>query len=178
MTKILIQAVPWRKDRAKTAKSLKKQTKGEIVWDEKHDNLYTFLTVLEAAGEDAFILLEDDIELTSDFVEKAEAVINSHRTEVINFFSVGLIMDGKLPGGTFQYTQAVYFPPGAAQALIEFTRTWQSRRNDQDKLISDWLSRTRQDYWLHKPSLVQHLGYDSATEETRSTDRQSPSYEA
>lgn len=174
---ILIQAVPWDSDRLARANEIAKETYGEVIWDVTRSGFETLQRVLERAGDEPVLIIEDDVELCEDFIYRVEEVIESHSDEVVHFFSVHDIPAGRYPGRTFEYTQCFYLPAGDAASLLEFSKTWrwQGRhlRADQDMLVRDWLGE--REYWIEAPSLVQHEPWPSVTA-LRRNDRRSPTF--
>jgi hypothetical protein len=88
-----------------------------------------------------------------------------------------------MPGSSYLMNQCHYLPPHAASALLAFTEDWHAtpvgakNPTAMDTAISRWLVATHQRYWLHEPSLVQHLPLRSEINPKRSRARQSLSFE-
>lgn len=180
---VIIQAVPWEARRAANARRLAAQTGGTIVWDEGRDPYGTFLRVLAEFGDRAGWLLEDDVVLCRDWAERAAEVVEQHHGLVIRGFSLGT-RSGLVRGIEFYSTACVFLPAGTARAILDFeeTLTPAVRRREHldqlhDHLIGMWLAHTRQDYWLHTPSLVQHHRWPSLVDPRgRGLDRVSPTF--
>lgn len=184
-TRTLIMAVPWVPQRAVRAKALMEETGGEVVWDTEHNPYTTWRDLLTRAGDEPVIVLEDDIYLCDDWRGKVEAAIAEHPDSVIQFFSLRGAKDAEMgsrwePGRTYIMNQCHYLPAGAAASLLDFLVTWLEQRPDgetgHDLAIADWMKSTKQRYWLHVPSLVQHEPWRSEIHPRRPRNRQSPSF--
>lgn len=177
-TRTLIMAIPWDQQRLKRAVQLSKQTEGEIVWDKTHNAFDTFRLVLEAAGNDAVIILEDDVALAPNWREKIERGLEGHRHQVVQFFSLRGETESHLePGRTFLMNQCYYLPEGYAAELLEFTADWVEKnpkyKTGYDIAMGAWLKSRREGYWMHVPSLVQHEKWVSEINSKRPRNRQS-----
>ncbi|AWN07821.1 hypothetical protein HOT31_gp154 [Microbacterium phage Hendrix] len=163
-TPTFIQAVPWERERAVLAAKLRLQTGGTVIWDEEHSGLATWMKVLEAMGEGAGILLEDDVILTSNWRQKIETVISHHPRSIIRFWSdlEADVTEGSRwkPGKTFFANLCVYYPPTYARQQLEWCRkrSLKSWNKLHDHVTGLWLDSRGEDYWLQVPSLVQHRG--------------------
>lgn len=183
-TPVIIMAVPFIPERLKNAVELKKATGGEIVLDQKRSVMHTFTLVLEEAGQDPVIILQDDVYLAQDWRAKVEAVIAEHPTSVCQFFSLRKsdLEHGARwqPGSAYLANTCFYLPKGYAAELLEFTREWIEQNPEHtgdDTCLSEWLASRKERYWHHVPSLVQHHVWKSAINDRRSSKRQSPTFE-
>lgn len=184
MTRTLIQAVPWLPERTKRAITLSQLTDGEIVWDQKKNAMDTWRLVMAAAGDDAVIVLEDDVELAENWRERIEAAIAERPLQVIQFFSMrgaDLTVGSRYePGRTFLMNQCYYLPEGYARQLLEFADGWEERTSKHpwgyDIAMATWLQGRKEKYWLHVPSLVQHEPWESQIDTRRPRRRQSATF--
>ena len=166
MTKVrfIVTAV---KRRIAVVAYLKQHVPGlEVVWDSSGKCIGGYVKALAQAGDDPFVLLEDDILLTQDFYSKITYEIAARPNDVIQFHSrsgkdqsVGSRYN---PPRQFLNHQCVYFPPGMASQILAFSRQnaytdWTSPRSFSDVLTQDYLSQNRIKYWVSIPSLVDHL---------------------
>lgn len=182
--KVVIQAVSWNHQRADNARHLAEQTGGTIVWDTEHDPFGTFLRVLDAFGDEAGWLIEDDVTLCADWPERAAQVAAEHPEDVIRAFSLTTTR-GWLPGLAFYSMACTYFPAGAARAILDYAGTLSRQTHRQealdqlhDHLVGLWLDHLGRDYWLHTPSLVQHREWPSLVDPRgRAVSRLSPTFE-
>jgi hypothetical protein len=185
MTRAIIRAVPWDERRAANARALREETgAGIIVWDAERDAYQTFLDAVWLVQGSAAIHMEDDVQLTAGWRDKAEAVIADHREEVIQFFSMrgaDLTTGSRTePGRTFLMGQCFYMPARLAGALPAFAQDWPGRVKDPtgiDLAVRAYLAGLGESYHLHVPSLVQHQPWKSAISPRRGSGRQSRSYE-
>ena len=181
---VLIQAVPWVPERLQQAYALAEQTGGTIVWDTEHHAFETWKLVLAYAGQSPVVILEDDVTLTDNWAQKVQAAIDAHPDVVIQFFSMrgdDLTVGSRWePGRTFLMNQCYYLPAGAAAALLAHSEEWAAQHPEHptgyDLAMADWLKRTKQKYWLHVPSLVQHKPWRSEINPRRPRNRQSGTF--
>jgi hypothetical protein len=163
---------------------LRNVTGGGIVWDQHHNSLDTWQSLLAVAGGDPVVVLEDDVRLTDGWASKVEAVIAEHPDDVIQFFSnrKADVTRGSRwePGRSFLMNQCHYLPAGVAAELLEFSHGWRANNpqhpSGQDVATAAWMRRTGRQYWLHVPSLVQHMPWRSVLG-TRSKGRQSRTFQ-
>ncbi len=158
----------------------------EVVHDLTRSAMETFLRALSEAGDEPHVMLEDDIQLTSDFLAKIESVIVSHPENVIQFFSLRKTDLEKgsrwMSGRTFLMNQCIYLPAGYAAQIYSFYPVWPIRmkplvlHGGTDTLVQHWLTVRREKYWLHVPSLVQHRVAKSMIDPRRSSKRQSVTF--
>lgn len=182
--RILIMAVPWDMDRVRNAKRLSEQTGGDIVWDRTKNIMDTFVSVLDEAGDDAALVLQDDVQLRDDWHPMATQAVEEHGEMLIQFFSIRASDVGRESyrnnASGYMMNQCYYLPPGMAADLAEYARAWIEEHpghTGDDTCIQDYLKHRRMHYWHHVPSLVQHRTWPSATGKGRSTRRQSPTFE-
>jgi hypothetical protein len=155
----------------------------EIVRDQTRNAMDTFMLALLTAGDDAAVHLEDDIELTGDFLAKIEPEIAQRPDRVIQFFSLrkndAELGSREMPARSYLMNQCVYLPAGYAGELFAYQPGWMRTHNDPngcDLVVAHWLVERRERYWLHVPSLVQHRIARSVIDRRRSSKRQSPSF--
>jgi hypothetical protein len=188
---VFVRAVPWDERRAANARRIARAVRGRVVWDVTHNGYDTFLSALEYAAGAPAIHLEDDVALTSSWREKVEAVVCEHSNEVIQFFSRhGDDADKgprRMPASTFWWSTCFYVPARFSRSLASFGRGWDSEgyalahdtrgtRPMFDVMVHAFLAQTRETYWLHVPSLVQHLDWESVVNPRRSRKRQSETF--
>jgi hypothetical protein len=155
----------------------------EALVDGKRDAMGSFLSALRVIGEEAAVLLEDDIVLTADFCAKIEAVIAQRPNEFITFFNLSkkYTYSRHEPGSKFCMTQCIYLPAGWAQRIADWYLAWPQREvhpTGYDLLIADWMKWQRKNYYVHCPSLVQHRDTKSIIDPRRSRGRQSITFVA
>jgi hypothetical protein len=169
VTPTFIRAVRWNPERERQARALRAATGGEIVWDVNRDAFDTYLRSKLAAGDDAAIFLEDDVELTRNWREKIERAIDGHPDALIQFYS-NRIDDVRIgsrwaTGSGFLNNQCYYTPPGMAAALAAWGADWLAAHPEDptgyDLSMAHWMQREGLRYWIHVPSLVQHKRWRS-----------------
>jgi hypothetical protein len=178
MTRIIVKAMP---ERTQMIRYLKRHLPtAEFCFDKKRCAIDTFLRSLDMAGDDPAIHMEEDILLTQDFVEKAEAVILEHPCSLIQFFSMRPtdLKAGSRWDNNFLMNQCFYAPDGYSTAMRQFYDDWavdnlEDHPNGTDQMVCDFLKSRREKYWLHVPSLVDHRIAVSMIDPRRSSKRQS-----
>lgn len=153
----------------------------EIEWciDRARDPMGNMAAALLLQGDDdGAVHLEDDVALTSDFRVKVEEAIAEAPDHLVQMFSIRPQKDLTVgsrwePGRTFLMAQCFYVPPGMAVGMAEHVA--RTEGNYLDSAIAEHLRDRGERYWLHVPSLVQHLPVPS-TIGPRSTARQSPTF--
>jgi hypothetical protein len=186
MTRFFLRLVPERE--AWLPEMRKQIPQLEVVRDLTRDSNETFfLALMESEGEPA-VHLEDDVQLTSDFLSKIEPVIAAHPDHVVQFFSLrkndAELGPRWLAGRTFRMNQCFYLPAGYGDAIQAYYQRWPGRAKGHhlkgggyDVLMADWLATRGERYWLHVPSLVQHRVVPSVINRRRSSRRQSVTFQ-
>lgn len=181
----IVRTVSWAPERLKNVERMLEQIPAlEVHTDEVRDGYRSFLDVCEKVNDTGAVVLEDDVELCSDFCEQVERVITEYGADkVINFFERPKVYfaTGRVGGSQFLWTQCVYLPPGLPGKIIAHYDAFKKNHPDRwrgmayDRLIAYALTKERIPYWRIRPCLVQHLPFKSAIG-SRSTYRQSPYY--
>lgn len=159
---MIVRAVPARMEYVRYLKARLPDL--EVVWDRGHDATGTFLRALgyDMAGGEGALHLEEDIELTTGFVQKVEDVLAEHGDHLVQFFSCRDTKDltvGSRWDRDFLMAQCFWLPPGYAAEIRAYSARWpkhEEHPNGLDLMVGDWLRERRERYWLHVPSLVQH----------------------
>ena len=171
------------RERAPFVREILHQVPDAIVYyDEHHDAMKSYLHVCKniIAGQPA-VLLEDDIILTSDFRQKAEAVIAQFPDILINFFSLSkkFIVPHFKNGREYCMNQCEYFPEGFSMRVVESYEHWPLKEKEPtayDYLVG-YAWGYNNPYLVWCPSLVQHREVKSIINPRRSTKRQSITFE-
>src|SRR5699024_11974714 len=126
--RILIMAVPWDMDRVRNAKRLAEQAGGDIVWDRTKNIMDTFGSVLDEAGDDAALGLQDDVQLRDDWHPMATQAVEEHGEMLIQFFSIRASDVGRESyrnnASGYMMTPCYYLPPGKAAVHAEHGLAW------------------------------------------------------
>lgn len=172
------------REREEFVKEILAQVPEAIVYydDEYHNAMKSYLHVCEhiIKGQPA-VLMEDDIILTSNFKEKAEAVINEYPDMLINFFSLSKKYTNPhfKKGRDYCMNQCEYFPKGFSERVVEAYKVWPKKHETPtayDFLVGfAWGSNNPYLVWC--PSLVQHRQVKSIINPRRSRKRQSITFE-
>jgi hypothetical protein len=184
-TLTLMRAVPWIPERAENARAVAAAAAPvTIVWDRDHSSALTFRRLIEAAGDQSAILLEDDIELCPDWRRRVEAVVAARPDQVIQFFSTRGSDVGRgphdRPGADFVNSQCFYLPGRLAGPLRDQLAAEPVVPNGpgclNDLALARVLKARRERYHQFLPSLVQHLPWRSAANPSRALHRDSLTY--
>lgn len=157
----------------------------EICFDDRGGAMGNFVKSLEMSGDDAVVNIEDDIIITKNFKEKAISIINKKPKSVIQFFSmreadktIGSRWDY---GGSYLMAQCTYFPPKISKGLLSYSSKYdliEHKSHPLDSMVADYLKITKQKYWIHCPSLVDHrVGVSMIDPRRAKTNRQSFTFE-
>ena len=175
----LVRCVP---SRQKYVEKMKSQIPGLVIYNDTDGNaMKSFIKSLRLIGNRAAIILEDDVELTSHFCEKAEEVMRKHPQSFITFFHLSKVnlTSRWEPGSKFCMAQCIYIPEGYATQIADYYPKWTRKEEHPtgtDLMIADWLKSRKEKYYIHCPSLVQHLPIVSVINNRRSKFRQSATY--
>ena len=158
-----------------------------VCMDLHRDPIANYRRALSVAGNHAMVLLEDDIVITRNFVAKVIAAIEEQPACLVQMHSRTKEDRTKgsrwRPASTFYNNQCVYFPPGMAADIIEYSRTKEAEEylgqtiGAHDRMTAFYLaSRGIKRYWNHCPSLAEHLPIVSMLDARRSKGRQSTTF--
>lgn len=181
--KIIIRAVRSREHMVD--EMLKEIPNAIVYYDDVYKNaMSSFLHVLEINGSEPVVILEDDVELTSNFLDKLNNAIKGHEHELVQFFSMRKadIDVGSRYDRNYLMGQCTYFPRGYTKLIREYYELWKNTPNGikhstgTDTMINDFLRYKKEKYWIHVPSLVQHLEVKSVIDSRRSSKRQSKTF--
>ena len=153
----------------------------EICFDQGTGAMGNFIQSLVMTGDDPVVNIEDDIWMTKGFEQKVEAAISERPDMLIQFFSmrkldrtVGSRFD---LGSRYLMGQCTYFPPKISRGILAFSKKYENinhKSHPLDSMIADYLHKTKQKYWIHCPSLVDHrVGKSMIDPRRASTNRQS-----
>lgn len=158
---------------------LKKAIDDLIVYvDYNHDAMGSFLNAITYT-EGPLVMLEDDIELCDNFVEKIKEAIMQYPNHIINFFSLRKKdYELKKPyeelGSKFMMNQCNYIPSGYGNQIAEFYKTWTRKMEHPtgyDILMADWMKSNKLKYIQWFPHLVNHIECKSLINPKRSSKR-------
>ena len=136
------------------------------------------------AGDSPSVMLEDDIILCDDFMEKILYQIAQRPNEVIQFFSMrkdDLSIGSRYDTGSkFMMCQCYYLPSGLGAELHEYSKGYYEQMEDgvipSDSCIASFLKHRKMKYWISVPSLVEHRIAPSIAGPGRSKYRQSKTF--
>lgn len=160
---------------------LKQIPEAEVLVDTSGNAMKSFLAACTMAGDDAVVMLEDDITLTSDFKRKIETAISRTPNMLINFFSLSRkhTKTHMKPWRQFCMNQCVYMPKGFCKECVAKYEEWKEWDGDKNKTAYDFLMGYvwHKDYLVYCPSLVQHNHGQSLINPKRNPKRQSITFE-
>lgn len=168
-TSVYIMSVPWMVNRVRRTKQLREEIGAIVTWDQTHNAMDTFRAMLKHIvddGDQACIILEDDIILCENWRERVEHVIAQRPHQVCQFFSMESgesarrLGSRECLGSGFIANLCVYLPAGYASQLLAHSYVFVAENpkdaTANDFVIRDWLKRRKEKYWLEVPNLVQH----------------------
>lgn len=162
-------------------KMLEQIPEAEVLIDKTGNAMKSFLKACAVVGNDAVVMLEDDVTLTSDFKKKIETVINGAPDMLINFFSLSRKYTKTHIKHWYQFcmNQCVYMPEGFCAQCIAKYEEWKAWDGDKNKTAYDYLMgyAWHKDYLVYCPSLVQHNYGKSLINPKRNQKRQSITFE-
>jgi len=119
-------------------------------------------------------ILQDDIRVCRNFVPYLERFLPyiENRQQIVKWFDPGMSLESKRPRlsqrtpETFAYTQAVTYSSHWAKKILHFLKALAVLDNPppihgDDNWICEALKAYGQNYYIHRPSLVQHIGRKS-----------------
>lgn len=136
----------------------------EVIWDTDHNSCHTLCRTLDS--DEPMLVMEDDIELCKNFLEKAKKEIEGHSDSFVMFYSCKNweIIEAKHKekgepyNRPFVYTQAYYVPAWIGKKLSEFLKTnFHANHHRYSIWINEYLLANKVDRYLVYPSLVQHI---------------------
>lgn len=135
----------------------------------------------QLVGNDDGLQLDDDIRLTSNFMEKLTKAISEHPNRIIQFFSMrkaDRISGTRLEnGGNFMMQQCYYLPKPWSAHLYDYSKQFYEETKDKfcpsDICIANFMRNHKLKYVVYIPNLVDHLQERSAIDRRRSSKRQS-----
>jgi hypothetical protein len=170
---------PGREDYARELSSWLPEA--QVFFDTQKNATLNFLNMLAGLGDDAGLLMEDDILLTDNFRFKVKEEVRRKGNTMINFFAMNrkddrLIGSRYIPGRQFNSNCCVWYPPGYAARILDFYEKWPRREKELkghgfDYLVADFLDSQGLVYWARVPALVQHRVGVSAIDPRRPRNR-------
>lgn len=153
-----------------------------VYYDDEHDAMKSYLHVCrDIIGTEPTVLLEDDVILTSNFIQKIEKVISKYPYVLINFFSLSKTKTSPhlKKGREHCMAQCEYYPEGFGVKVADAYETWPLKETDPSgtDLLTGYAWGYSNNYLVWCPSLVQHRQVKSVINPRRSTKRQSITFE-
>lgn len=141
------------------------QIEYELLIDREHNARKSFVEQLEylATLDEDVVILEDDVILCRNFLDKINNVIEKYKENIINFFySPSRYMKTQLQY-VFCWNQCVYYPNKLLKLLAKEMRRWYTvmpnRPHDDVENIA--LSSLKLGNVVYRPCLVQHIDNNS-----------------
>lgn len=139
-----------------------KQIIYELFVDEDNQPHACYLNLLNKVrnlNEDVLIL-EDDLILCNDFLDKIEPIINEYKDYIINFFWQPMrnVTRTTIENKGFCYTQCVYYPQGM---INKFYKDLEKPIDCYAKNIRQALEKNNIPFVNVRPHYVQHIGDES-----------------
>ena len=162
-------------DRIENVKKLKKEIPNlEVVPADRDSAFEKHISLFDLPEEfGGIVILEDDVKLCKDFLDRLGKVIKSREHEVISMFESACsrkpLKSEYRAGARFQWCQCNYYPKKIADLLclpenVEEFKKWyagQPWNYPIDTYIAYVLKKYKIRYWMEVPFLVQHLDFKS-----------------
>lgn len=168
-----VRTVSWRDERKKNVEILKEQIPElEVFTDSVGDGYGIFFEICRAINDTGGVILEDDVQLCRNFKSRIEGIIKEKgRHEVYNFFERPKteLVTAYVGGSNFAAMPCIYLPPGLPNKIVGYHDEFKEKRYRlwtgmaTDLLIAYALVQEKVKYWRIRPTLVQHLAFDSVT---------------
>jgi len=174
MPEAVIQHVPGKREG--TLNALLSVFPNAVVVECQGYPMTTFRRALEAIDCGGFFF-EDDARLTNGFLEKTEKL----RSEwFVQFFSRKKMPPGiySMPPSSWIYNVGFWLPSGHGKRISTYAANWHRLKEHPtgfDLVIRDYLISKKLGYFIHVPSLVQHVVGPSLLG-PRAKDRSSPTF--
>lgn len=177
--KIIIQASGKYPERLLNAEFIKNQVKeAEIYINDSVNNFKGFLEIMELSKYDDLLFIEDDAKLCVNFENIAFDFISKNKDSVIQFMDLKRknINTSIMTPSTFCMSVCVYIPKIFINAILEqvdnYNKDVPQHPKAHDYLIGYTLKKLKKKYLMHRPCLVQHLGFRSVAHPGASMGRQ------
>lgn len=165
------RTVAWSDERKENIAIMKTEIPElEVFTDSVGDGYGIFFEICRSINETGGVVLEDDVQLCRDFKNRLETVVSEKgKGEVISFFErpKNELDTAYIGGSNFLWMQCVYLPPGLPEKIVGYHDEFKANRPEQwkgmatDMLIAYTLVQEKIKYWRIRPTLVQHLPFDS-----------------
>lgn len=136
----------------------------ELITDYEHKPIDSFIQSLYKISDDDAVLFEDDLVICRDFVQMLECAVKSYPGQVINFFQnpIKYLPTRVAP---IRWNQCTFYPKGIAAKLARvmesIPRHTDHTKNQYSFIESDACDKLGVGIVQYRPSLVQHLDYDT-----------------
>lgn len=139
------------------------QIEYELLIDNEHKPVDSFIKQLELISNENSVLLEDDLELCKNFKEEIEKIIIEHPNDIINFYTMPNKYFKSKYSNVFVYNQCTYYPKGIGKIVAnEMTKVRQKyKESAYDTLENKALRNLNILVYNYRPCLVQHLDHFS-----------------
>lgn len=110
--------------------------------------------------DDDILILEDDLKLCKNFIDKITPVINEYKDKIINFFWQPMrnVKHTTIETKGFCYTQCVYYPKGM---INKFYNDLQEPNFSYARNIRQALEKNNIPFVNVRPHYLQHIGDES-----------------
>lgn len=163
MLKLILTYKGAPKERITNANMIAKEIQGFVYvgGTDTIKNVYNMFLKAFKARED-LLMLEDDVILTSDFLQKINSYIEKYKEKVINFHFIDnrvsetIVIDGK----HFIWNQCVFIPFTIIEKCVElFTKftlkcQYEVKTRQQDKILAFVLNEIDAQFVVTRPCLV------------------------
>ena len=132
------------------------QIEYELLIDNEHKPVDSFIQQLELIDKYDSILLEDDLILCENFKDEIEKVISQYPNKIINFFTYPALYFTTRENDIFCYNQCTYYPKGISNKVAQEMKRLRNKYNSYDTLENRALKELKIKHIIYRPCLVQH----------------------
>lgn len=173
---IRIMGVPSRIDNIRKTQSILEIPDDHIFIDEKRMGCVANAKRAWAlpTNKDFVLLLQDDIELCTDFLSYCNKIVNAHPEAVISLFCLNLTSRRSVTGELPTKSPYVSIPWVSGQGIILNAKdvkpcleSWDPNGKNDDMQVEKWAKANGKTILTTIPCIIQHIGYQSVYDPRR-----------
>lgn len=156
MIRYYVRRIPNRK-----LNSTYNQIEFEELIDYNHDPVGSYINQLKLISDEDSVLIEDDVLLCKNFKKEIEEVISKYPNSIISFFDEPRIYYKTKYKRNLCWTQCIYYPKGVSKIIADEMKKVHCNPYTYDIILSEVMNRLKLNYLSYRPTLVQHLDFDT-----------------
>lgn len=150
----------------------------KLIIDKEHKPIDSFIESLYQINDEDSVLMEDDLILCKDFVNRLNAVVEQYPNRIINFFWFPEFYVPTRETYQIAFNQCTFYPKGIAKQIadimVTLPRNEGYKKNMYSLLEKEALKQLGIKVIQYRPCLVQHLDNDTLLFEKTVNRRRSP----